>query len=150
MNPECEQEQNLNDISIISHQTDASYDDFSLNESKLDILDLEINEQNIEPDIIFRNSYKINNKINNNTNESSDYTILSKSFENFIESIEHSLTDSQYILYDINGNKLHLSKHDVVYESDGKGNRQYYNIKDDTPLFQSIDMINQYIESNHN
>ncbi len=71
--------------------------------------------------------------------------LLSTSFEKFIDSIGDMLSKSQYVLYDLQGNKLCLEKHEVVYESDVNGNRQYYLIEDDTPLFQNISMINEYI-----
>ena len=79
-----------------------------------------------------------------------DENLLSTSFEKFIESIGDMLSKSQYILYDLQGNKLCLEKHEVVYESDVDGNRQYYLIEDDSPLFQNISMINEYIEKKKN
>lgn len=85
-------------------------------------------------------------------NENSDSTnlILSEDFEKFIESIGDMLSKSQYILYDLNGNKLYLDKDEVVYESDANGNRQYYMISNDIPLFQSPEMIEKYKKINNN
>jgi hypothetical protein len=98
--------------------------------------DNEINELSISD---------LNSSFESNVNF--DETMLSSSFERFVDSIGDMLSKSQYVLYDLNGNKLCLEKHEVVYESDKDGNRQYYLISDDSPLFQNIDMISKYIEN---
>ncbi len=74
-----------------------------------------------------------------------DETIISSEIQNFIESIGDMLSKSQYILYNLSGEKLYLSKDDVFYESDDNGNRQYYLISNETPLFQNLEMIKQYV-----
>ncbi len=103
--------------------------------------DNEINELSISD---FNSSFESN--VNYDVNY--DETMLSRSFEQFVDSIGDMLSKSQYVLYDLNGNKLCLEKHEVVYESDKNGNRQYYLISDDSPLFQNIDMISKFIENN--
>jgi hypothetical protein len=47
-------------------------------------------------------------------------------------------------LFDIDGNELILTKYDVYFTKDIFGNRQYYKSDDDTPLFQSIELISNY------
>ncbi len=79
------------------------------------------------------------------TNIDSSELNLSIEFENFIESIGDMMSKSQYILYNLTGEKLYLNKEDVVYESDDKGNRQYYLISNDTPLFQNLELVKKYI-----
>lgn len=73
-----------------------------------------------------------------------DESIISSELESFIESIGDMLSKSQYILYSLAGEKMYLNKDDVVYESDKLGNRQYYLISDNTPLFQNLEMVKQY------
>ncbi len=121
-----ETEENILDTSFISN---ISKEDNEINE--LSISDLNSSfESNVNYDVNY------------------DETMLSRSFERFVDSIGDMLSKSQYVLYDLNGNKLCLEKHEVVYESDKDGNRQYYLISDDSPLFQNIDMISKFIENN--
>ncbi len=121
-----ETEENILDTSFISN---ISKEDNEINE--LSISDLNSSfESNVNYDVNY------------------DETMLSRSFEQFVDSIGDMLSKSQYVLYDLNGNKLCLEKHEVVYESDKDGNRQYYLISDDSPLFQNIDMISKFIENN--
>ncbi len=129
-----ETEENILDTSFISNISNISKEDNEYNEN---YENSEINELNI---------LDLNSSIESNTNF--DETMLSRSFERFVDSIGDMLSKSQYVLYDLNGNKLCLEKHEVVYESDKDGNRQYYLISDDSPLFQNIDMIKKFIENN--
>ncbi len=96
-------------------------------------------EENIHDSKMVFDELEIQNENSNTTN-----FILSEDFEKFIENIGDMLSKSQYILYDLNGNKLCLEKNSVVYESDKNGNRQYYMVSNDMPLFQSPEMIIQY------
>ncbi len=122
--------ENILDTSFISNISNISKEDNEINE--LSISDLNSSfESNVNYDVNY------------------DETMLSRSFEQFVDSIGDMLSKSQYVLYDLNGNKLCLEKHEVVYESDKDGNRQYYLISDDSPLFQNIDMIKKFIENNH-
>ncbi len=96
-------------------------------------------EENINDSKMIFEELEIQNENSNSTN-----FILSEDFEKFIENIGDMLSKSLYILYDLNGNKLCLEKDCVFYESDKNGNRQYYMVTNDMPLFQSPEMIVQY------
>ncbi len=53
-------------------------------------------------------------------------------------------TSSKFWLLDIDGNDIILSKYEVYFDKDDKGNRQYYRMSDDSPLFQDIESIANY------
>ncbi len=53
-------------------------------------------------------------------------------------------TSSKFWLLDIDGNDIILSKYDVYFDKDEKGNRQYFRMSDDSPLFQDLESIVNY------
>ena len=135
----------ISNISVISDTSFISQNDYDLElGNKLEFDDLECQ------------NYESNTYVNQNTqttqtildSDNLDSTNFSSGLENFIESISDMLSKSQYVLYNLNGTKMYLEKHEVVYESDENGNRQYYLAKDETPLFQNPDMIIEYIKNN--
>lgn len=53
-------------------------------------------------------------------------------------------SSSKLWLLDIDGNDIILSKAEVYFSTDDKGNRYYYKATDDTPLFQNNEAIDEY------
>ena len=125
--------------------------------NKLNVKDIDIHDIKEIPEIDINNIDKIDTTIiidDENLDEILDEISLILEFENFIESIESVeyvetiMSKSHYILYNMSGTKLYLSKDEVFYESDKQENRQYYLISDNTPLFQDIETIYKYIKKN--
>ncbi len=51
-------------------------------------------------------------------------------------------------LFDINKKEIIFTKYDIYFVKDNQGNRQYYCCSDDSPLFQSIEMVDEYKKLN--
>ncbi len=73
----------------------------------------------------------------------------SKSYNYKSNSLEFRKRNTTKIyLFDINKNEKIFSKYDVHFIIDNQGNRQYYSTNDNSPLFQSVEMIDEYKKLN--
>lgn len=57
-------------------------------------------------------------------------------------------TSSKFWLLDIDGNDIILSKYEVYFDKDEQGNRHYFRMIDDSPLFQDLESIVNYKNKN--
>ncbi len=67
---------------------------------------------------------------------------MSNTFYNYNRNI------TKIYLFDINKKEIIFTKYDIYFVKDNQGNRQYYCCSDDSPLFQSIEMVDEYKKLN--
>ncbi len=72
----------------------------------------------------------------------------SKSYNYKFNNLNKKQNITKIYLFDINKNEKIFSKYDVYFVKDYRNNRQYYSIKDDSPLFQSIELVDEYKKLN--
>ena len=72
----------------------------------------------------------------------------SKSYNYKFNSCNKKRNITKIYLFDIDKNEKIFSKYDVYFLKDNQGNRQYYSTKDDSPLFQSIELVDDYKKLN--
>ena len=136
---------------------EIKYLDENLDTDINNISKIDTNDIDDIDDVINLNTESDNLDHDESFDENLDEKSLILEFENFIESIESVesvesvetiMSKSNYILYNLDGTRLYLSKDEVFYDSDKQENRQYYLISDNTLLFQDIEMISKFIKKN--
>ncbi len=67
---------------------------------------------------------------------------MSNTFYNYNRNI------TKIYLFDINKKEIIFTKYDIYCVKDNQGNRRYYSCENNSPLFQSIEMVDEYKKLN--
>ncbi len=67
---------------------------------------------------------------------------------NFNTYSNYSRNITKIYLFDINKKEIIFTKYDIYFVKDNQGNRRYYSCENNSPLFQSIEMVDEYKKLN--